>query len=589
MRHLARACAISTVVLPVVVVGCADDGDDSGSGSCAGAKCDILGDSVEDVLEGRRDPIARALLSLATGDEPLARGSSDEEKDIPRLPDPGLAATLALDVGPVDGLPQGLSSFMELVASVAEIQCNDRNAVHTHVISDDLITRGDPFPRVVATTCSTDPRLASSAFFALSFGDRDGDVDAREIEAFGWDTGSRRYEFYRTVPLADSEEGVLVITNPLDIEGDLGECQLCHRGPDDLAEDVKDRIPMMPIMNELVEPWSHWFAGGFVSQRFEVPDADDMARYQALTSERGWLRGADSLEGSIRAGFDQVVRQQRRARLRDQPNVDTALASLRPLFCEEQLSYASEKGVSGDLHLGAVLDEGIRRLYTATDASVFPWAWATGTSASVRIAPASSAEDALELVPMRGQSAIAFEEALVTALGARFTPMELLQIRAIDWQTPVFSDARCSMWERVAESVGSVEGANVGDQMRALLEQMLVLPDGTAIEAGSDRILVVDDASESVLADLSADLAEGSVAVVECSSDGPCDFSPCEEAGYCEMNLWSFGSRIDGYVRDFQSSEGRTRLRAARDERLCRVDEETFPNLPAMPKDFSCP
>jgi hypothetical protein len=590
MRHFTRACAFAAIAMPMVALGgCSDDADGSGPGSCAGAKCDTLGDSVEDVLEGRRDPIARTMLAMATGDSPLARATFEEEKEIDRLEDPGLAATLALDLGPAEGLPPGVAAFVALVQGVAETQCGNRNAIHTYVISDDLISRSSPFPRVIATTCPTDLRQASSAFFALSFGDDDGDLDAREIEAFGWDTGSRRYEFYRTVPLLDSDEGVLVVTNPLDIEGELGGCQTCHRGPDDLADGIKDHIPLFPIMNELVEPWSHWHAGGFVSQRFEVPNEEDMAKYRALTSESGWLRGADSLETSVRAGFDQVIRQHRRARLRDQPNVDTALGLLRPLFCEEQLTYASEKGTSGDLHLGSVLDEGIRRLYSAVSTSSFPWAWATGTSASVRISAASTEADALELVPMRGQSAIAFEESLVTSLGARFTPMELLQIRALDWQTPVFSDARCSMWTEVAESVGSVEGANVGDQMRELLAQMLVLPDGTRIEAGTDRILVVDDATPSVLAALADDVAEGTVPVVECQSDAACDWTACEDAGYCEMNLWAFGTRIDEYVRGFQSSEGRERLRAARDERLCRIDEPTFPNLPAMPKDFSCP
>ena len=395
----------------MAVGACSANDSGMGPGSCAGAKCDTLGDSVEDVLEGRQDPIARALLALAGGEAPLARASFEDEKDDDRLEDPRLAATLSLDLEAAQGFPPGTAAFLELVSGVAEVQCGDRHAIHTYVISDDLITRSTPFPRVVATTCPTDLRQASNAFFALSFGGDDGDVDAREIEAFGWDNKSRRYEFYRTVPLVDSDEGVLVITNPLDIEGDLGDCQSCHRGPDDIANSIKDHIPLQPIMNELVEPWSHWHAGGFVSQRFAVPNEDAMPKYRALTSETGWLRGADSLENSIRAGYDQVVRQQRRSQLRNPPNVDAALGLLRPLFCEEQLNYASEKGVSGDLHLGAVLDEGIRRLYTAVDASAFPWAWATGTSASVRISPARSEADAVELVPMRGQSAIALEEA----------------------------------------------------------------------------------------------------------------------------------------------------------------------------------
>ena len=79
------------------------------------------------------------------------------------------------------------------------------------------------------------------------------------------------------------------------------------------------------------------------------------------------------------------------------------------------------------------------------------------------------------------------------------------------------------------------------------------------------------------------------VPLVECTKGSACDYSACEEKGYCEMNLWAFGERIDDYVRAFQSPEGRERLSTSRTSRLCQVKgNDAFPMAPALPSDFSC-
>lgn len=601
---MARAIRTSRRLGGVVVLwmaaplacGSSEDGGDSGS-TCVGGKCDAAGEGAADLLEGQDNPVGKALLAMATAESPLVRLPTDEELDIPEIRDaggPDAVLAVVLDAPAAEGFPAGLGSYLALLRETAKQNCGDANAVQTFVISDDLVS-GEPLPRVIAATCPTDPRKASNAFLALSFPGDDGDIDAHAIEAFGWDATTRINDFYRSVPLPGSEEGVLMLLNPEELQGDVGGCLSCHRGPTDVAEGPAGLVPAFPIMNEIVEPWSHWNAEpGFSSQLFEVPNASNMPRYQALTTKSDgkvdvsdWLAGADRFEIIVREAFAQVIKQRRRL-LKDSADPELALSFLRPLFCEEQLNFSSEVGTSGELALGTVVDEGIRRSIAAANIGA-TWPWATGTEARVLVAPAGSTAEALELVPMRGQSAIAWEEALVTSLQKYMSPEQSLQIRALDWQTPVFSDFRCQLFERTAEApaaLGSVADNHAA--MTALLAQMMTLPGGVPIQAATaGNIVVLDDPARAEA--LATDLEAGNVPVVTCTKGAECDYSACEEAGYCEMNLWAFGERIDDYVRGFQNAEGRATLAGVREQRLCRVKQSgAFPMAPALPGDFSC-
>ena len=596
MRRLGGAMIMMIIALGAPACTGSEDGSDSGT-MCVGGKCDAAGEGVADLLEGTDDPVGKALLAMATGESPIARLPTDEELDVDAIREAGGAdavRAIAIEAAPVEGFPAGMAGYLALLRGTAQQNCDDPNAVQTFVIADDLVGDG-PAPRVIAATCPTDTRKASNAFLALSFLGDDGDVDAHAIEAFGWDDTGRFNKFYRSIPLPGSDEGILMLLNPEELEGDVGGCLGCHRGPTDVTESLAGHVPPLPIMNEIVEPWSHWNAEpGFTSQMFDVPNAESMPRYQALTTKEDgridsgdWLAGADRFELIVREAFSQVVKQRRRL-LKDSADTELALSFLRPLFCEEQLNYSSEVGVSGELELGTVVDEGIRRSITAANIGA-TWPWATGTEARVLVAPASSQADALELVPMRGQSAIAWEDALVTSLQKYMSPQESLQIRALDWKTPVFSDFRCGMFQSTADApaaLGSVADNHAA--MKALLAQMMTLPGGVPLRAANPaNIVVLDDPARAEA--LAGDLQAGSVPVVECTKGSECDYSVCESTGYCEMNLWAFGERIDDYVRGFQSADGRAALQTARHERLCRVKgNDAFPMAPALPDDFSC-
>jgi hypothetical protein len=586
------------MIVACAVPACTGSDDEADSGTmCVGGKCDAASEGAADLLEGTNDPVGKALLAMATGETPIARLPTDEELDVDAIREaggPDAVRAIAIEAEALEGFPAGTAGYLALLHGVAQANCADRNAVQTFVIADDLVGDG-PAPRVIAATCPTDTRKASNAFLALSFLGDDGDVDAHAIEAFGWDETSRINKFYRSIPLEGSDEGILMLLNPEELEGDVGGCLDCHRGPADVSESLAGHVPAFPIMNEIVEPWSHWNAEpGFSSQMFDVPRASEMPRYQALTTKADgnidsgdWLAGADRFELIIREGFAQVVKQRRRL-LKDPADTQLALSFLRPLFCEEQVNYSSEVGVSGELALGTVIDEGIRRSITAANIGA-TWPWATGTEARVLVAPAASQAEALELVPMRGQSAIAWEESLVTALQKYMSPQESLQIRALDWKTPVFSDFRCGLFESTAEAPAAL--GTVADNhaaMKGLLGQMMTLPGGVPLRAKNPaNIVVLDDPARAEA--LATDLEAGTVPLVECSKGSECDYAVCESTGYCEMNLWAFGERIDDYVRDQQNADGRSALQAARRERLCRVKEgDAFPMAPALPGDFTC-
>ena len=117
--------------------------------------------------------------------------------------------------------------------------------------------------------------------------------------------------------------------------------------------------------------------------------------------------------------------------------------------------------------------------------------------------------------------------------------------------------------------------------MLILWDEMLKLPGGVALDPSADgNIIVLDDASS--LGALTEDLSSGNVPVVSCVKGETCDYSACDDLGYCEMNLWAFGERIDDYVRSFQNDEGRAELIEARNARLCAIQQSgDFPMAPA--------
>jgi hypothetical protein len=195
---------------------------------------------VNDELAGREDPIAQWL-----------RDGS------------GMAA---------DGRLQG--DYRKIVEGVAgKLQC-DPATINTFVLSDAMVT-GAPFPRLISTACTNNDDLAWQFFMSAPFATKDGsDVDPRKLEMFAWDGTSEEYRFYAAEPVGDSATEVQIEVDPKDQtdEGRQFRCQGCHFGPS-LELFGQDHMRMLPIMNELTNPWGHWNARpGFPSDStFTIP------------------------------------------------------------------------------------------------------------------------------------------------------------------------------------------------------------------------------------------------------------------------------------------------------------------------------
>src|SRR5678815_3483293 len=112
---------------------------------------------------------------------------------------------------------------------------------------------------------------------------------------------------------------------------------------------------------------------------------------------------------------------------------------LRPVFCEEQVNYVSEEGKSGILAAQAILDPGMRALFQQVKAD-WPWDWV-----SVGQLRMSGTSSPVSQIPVRG-NADTMTETQLAVLGV-LTAHQLIQVRALDWQRPVFSSFRCGLWK----------------------------------------------------------------------------------------------------------------------------------------------
>ena len=316
--RLPRLAAV--LALAFVPLACSEDEGEGDDVMCGDAKCDDLG-PVGEQLAMFNDPIAVWL-----------RANIDKNGNI--------------DV-----------AYLAMLEGIAKQQGCAKDTIDSYVISDALVgDSGSAFPRIVNTVCSTDRTKADLAFFALSFADETGvDVDTRTIEMFAWDATTFSYRFYKGEPVDGSKTKVSIRPEP-------AECQECHLAPEHFKG---AQMPMTPIMNELSAPWEHWFAEP-QSFNHSVPDATKKApNFKALAGDGSPFRkSAARLEQTIRSAFTQRVATARLRLRRNVTNVDEAMSLLRPLFCDEQLTYVTEDGASGVLSSAAAVDEGPRARQT---------------------------------------------------------------------------------------------------------------------------------------------------------------------------------------------------------------------------------
>jgi hypothetical protein len=517
--HLRRVAIAALLVGPA----CAADATDGAP--CSG-KCDGAGD-LADALDGRGDPVARWIR-----EQTVASNGSIK------------------------------ADFEDILGGVRELQGCAESSLRTFVVSDDLITGEEPFPRLVSVACAGDNARASEFFIAASFelfaGDGDqptGEIDTRALEMFAWDEAARTYRFYATEAVgADPETGIRFEVEP-------ARCRGCHLTPTDQAA---TGMPMTPIMNELTRPWTHWNAEpGFPSHEFEVPDrVEGTDSFAALA--KAHLGPATDLEQIIRAGHDRVALTRMRARRDSPPSLEAVMALLRPVFCEEQINYVSEEFDSGILPAAALVDPGIRTLFMQVKPS---WTWDWVTSAQLRL---TSGTADVDQTPVRG-NADTVTEAQLGSLGV-LPPAELLRVRALDWQRPVFSDFRCRLWrdasKRFEDDPPDLAGAVRNSDAIPIVFDAVMTLDGKPLATGDDDLLlVVPVADGGTMDDVAGALGGDALAAADCQDDG-----------FCALDLDGWGDTIDAYLKAFTaSSTARTKLRTRRAERICHILETVVP------------
>ena len=526
------------------------------------------------------------------GEQPAASAADSAEQ----------AEPTAARAGELDGLDDPIADFLRtavdddlqfemdylgMLTAIAQAQGCEKSTIDSYVIADALVA-DENFPRIVNTVCSNDRRQADKAFFALSFPNPEGtDVDPRMVEMFAWDKGERRYVFYKTEPVGDGNRVQLTV--------EPEECADCHLTPDDVPN---EHTPMMPIMNELTAPWEHWFAAP-ISVGHTVSDAVKNApHYKELAGDDSpFLKSAARLEQTVRTAWGQRNSTARLRLRRARPaDVEVGMSLLRPLMCEEQLSYVTEDGSSGLLSSDAAIDGGFHSAYFAIQGVGWRWEWWNDRVMRLpTIGQGRATPNPITMMPVRGTAMVTYEKQLLGARGLR--AMEVIQLRALDWHTPVLSELRCDLWRGASERIASgdveidvPENARTRDLFPQLLAEILTihtkdfdlegdLPDSVRIASGDPK-KIVSLARVTDLGDLVRALEAGNLDEDGCKPDG---------RGICVVDTGALGEMIEVWFKGIENG-GRDGLRRVRDRRVCLASRH-FANKPFIadePSESQC-
>jgi hypothetical protein len=273
-----------------------------------------------------------------------------------------------------------------------------------------------------------------------------------------------------------------------------------------------------------------------------------------------------------------------RVRRNKPADVETAMQLLRPLFCDEQLTYVTEDGASGLLAAGAVVDDGLHSVYFQIQGTGWPWEW--WQDRQLRLSPAG-APDAIDMMPVRGASVISYEKQFLSARA--LPPEQILRVRALDWHTPALSDFRCGLWTEalprvIAEPPMIAAETKNSDIFQPLLDDILVLhrgdfglgaddPAEVAIVAPTaGRFVTLGKADEATISALARAIADGSINTATCGMDG---------SGFCESATDAFGAMVENRFKSVEAT-GRSALAGDRDARGC-LAKQRYENAPFIP------
>jgi hypothetical protein len=217
------------------------------------------------------------------------------------------------------------------------------------------------------------------------------------------------------------------------------------------------------------------------------------------------------------------------------------------------------------LKSSALLDDGIRQMFLQVRPDNWPWGWLN--DGNIRLNRVAAPGQSLTLIPTRGESTVQYELGLVSR--GVLTPLQVLQVRALDWQRPVFSDFRCDLFRmgqaRVQQpgfKLGKLPtGATNQDMMGLLYTELLRRPDG------SELLPPVSPADE----------------IIALAIAGPDAFAAIMSAR--PITLEAFGDFIDAYAQSV-SDAPRSSFMLERTRRACRL--QSHPASPIV-RDLQCP
>lgn len=429
--HRSRLDPLKPLLLPLLpafaLVGCASDDDSNGTGShCVGAKCDDV------------DPADFACKDL------IDESGRGRDNVLQELKDP--FARFVLQQGP-EGCATGFRDIMAKLAENDAENCGFGGGVSTRIVSETVQFSPDTPMRAV-TSRACDGRRDWELTFSV-FGARRNAALPDAVEVIGFDPETREFNYYEA-----TQGRVHFFGSSTDIlRGHAGRCQQCHTGGG-------------LVMKELRSPWVHWEAFGSPDASRELIDAN--------SDLLGSRRAGSDMENLTKAG-NAAWNETRVALLTEPSNGFTVADLLRPLFCGTEfnldtfgtssngnvahipeLFFAHSKLVGTGAGLGTHDGE---RNTVSMDNAVYVSAIEAVRQEVPQVNAADTKFAGVFVEP--GVADIDFLNKLVAA-GVLDDDL-LLDVLAIDFTRPVFSDARCELLSFVPEWDQLESGGTDGD------------------------------------------------------------------------------------------------------------------------------
>ncbi|MBK8235688.1 MAG: hypothetical protein IPK74_09050 [Deltaproteobacteria bacterium] len=315
------------------------------------------------------------------------------------------------------------ADYREMVAMLAAVDpegCEPGRELITRFVSDDA--RIDPNPdnyrTVTSRACgSRPPHALLFTLLAVKPGEDLGRRTFIEMQALDRRTGLYDYWVFSSGRFEFKGDSLAAAAG-------TSNCGRCHRDGG-------------VLMKELDDPWLHWESSGK-----PLPGVDALfAAHGAMLGQRGDGR---ELEALVRVGNDAIIA----ARIDAQTKPTGKLATLlRPLFCSEQINLDAA-GTTIDGPVSAIpADALLDPLWgMTTGVTIESTAYDAAVKAAGQVVPGVSGRVDTEFkfaFPERAGFDVAYVRALIDRgiIDEAFA----LDVLAVDFTRPLFSDARCGL------------------------------------------------------------------------------------------------------------------------------------------------